>query len=90
MKQRHLGQQQSVAPGTEYARSIARYRPQKKRRTQASFLAHPWAPAIALALAAAGAVLLWSRAAHGDFREEYDGDVDFADFPPRRSAASAR
>jgi hypothetical protein len=89
MKQRYVSPQQSIRPGTEYARSIARHRPRRQSAMAAPMFGHPWAAALALALAAAGLALLWPRAARV-FRAERDGDVDFADFPPRPSGASAR
>ena len=82
MRQRYVSPEQNVRPGTEYARSIARYRPKQKRRASwTSYLDHPLAPAVALGLLAAGALMLWPRMAQGR-RLEFDGDSDFADFPP--------
>ena len=57
MRQRYVGPEQNVRPGTEYARSIARYRPRNKRQASLiSYLDHPLAPAIALGLLAAAII----------------------------------
>lgn len=66
MRQRDASPERHLPSGTEYARSIARYRPRRgRRRAPSSYLNHPLAPAIALGLVAAGVVLLWPRRAHG-------------------------
>lgn len=62
MRQRYVGPER---PGTEYARSIARYSSRGRRRAVSSYLNHPLVPAIALGLLAAGVALLWPRQAHG-------------------------
>ena len=82
MRQSYRGPEQEVHPGTEYARSVARFRPRRSRAPAASsYLAHPLAPVLAVGLLAAGAALLWSLSDH--HREpDHDGDVDFADYPP--------
>ncbi len=94
MRKRNLSPERNVMPGTEYARSIARYAPRSQPSTIGSLLSHPIAPAIALGLFAAGVALLWPRPAHGLFgskeprRAMHDGDAEYADFPPRRHSAS--
>ena len=91
MRQKYLSPEQNVRPGTEYARSIARYQPRHARRSDwMSYLDHPLAPALALGLLAAGVMLLWPRQAQGRRWEEHDGDAEYADFPPRRREQSAR
>ncbi len=107
MRQKFAGSEQSLHPGTEYGRSIARYRPlRRKARSWPSFLDHPMAPVIALGIIAAGALMLWPRQANGRFangrfakgrlangrpgnaswRDQHDGDVEYADFPSRDRA----
>ncbi|MBX9759752.1 MAG: hypothetical protein K2Y29_13335 [Beijerinckiaceae bacterium] len=90
MRKRSFSPEQNVRPGTEYARSIAGYAPQDRPPAMASLLSHPMAPAVALALFAAGVALLWPRQAHGEVgrnagrRVLHDGDAEYAGFPPRR------
>lgn len=93
MRQRNLSPEQNVLPGTEYARSIARYAPRSQPAKIGSLLSHPMAPAIALGLFAAGVALLWPRPARGFFgtkgprRAMHDGDAEYADFRPSRRSA---
>jgi hypothetical protein len=68
MRQRYISPEQTVRPGTEYARSIARYRPRSGRSSTKSIFQHPLAPAVALALVAAGVAMMWPRQAHGHRR----------------------
>ena len=96
MRQRSFSPEQNVRPGTEYARSIARYAPRRRHSAAASLLSHPLAPAIALGLVVAGVALLWPRQALGLFgmnarrRPLHDGDAEYADFPPRSRAMRER
>ncbi|MDP2357956.1 MAG: hypothetical protein Q8M31_18090 [Beijerinckiaceae bacterium] len=84
MRQNSTSPEQSVRLGTEYARSIARNRPRRRKsRSWTGYFDHPLAPVLALGIIAAGAMILWPRQANGNWREEHDGDVDYADFPPR-------
>ncbi len=94
MRQKSRSPEHSVQLGTEYARSLARNRPRgRKYRSQSwtSYFDHPLAPVLALGIIAAGALILWPRQANGIWREEHDGDVDYADYPPQgRMARSGR
>lgn len=82
MRQRYQGPEQNIQMGTEYARSIARFRPRDRRGpAMAGYLSHPLTPMLALGLLAAGAVILW-RLADPPRDPSHDGDVDFADYPP--------
>lgn len=92
MRQKSRSPEQSVQLGTEYARSIARNRLRgRKSQSWTSYFDHPLAPVLALGIIAAGALILWPRQANGNWREEHDGDVDYADYPPRgRTARSGR
>ena len=65
MRQRYISPEQMLRPGTEYARSIARYKPRGGRVAGKSIFDYPLAPAVALALVAAGVVLMWPRQAQG-------------------------
>ncbi len=82
MRQRYQGPEQNIQMGTEYARSIARFRPRHRRRSSMTdYLSHPLAPMLGLGLLAAGVYLLWGVS---DGRRSFaqDGDVDYADYPP--------